>query len=203
LVDQLSHGKKGKMTSAKLQTELRELENKRESLMSAGLMEPDETNVQVPDQAVVDDLTRTVLSIYIKDVEKKLKVFDDILEKIQLLQKIINARFLYKKMNISKREGYLFVTPDGAPLAPDSLSSGEQHELVLFYELLFRIQPGSLILIDEPELSLHIEWQQQFLKDLAAITQIANFDVVIATHSADIIFDRWDLTVDLKGPEES
>jgi hypothetical protein len=38
-------------------------------------------------------------------------------------------------------------------------------------ELLFRVTPGSLILIDEPELSLHVVWQEQFLKDVQQITQ--------------------------------
>jgi predicted ATP-binding protein involved in virulence len=49
---------------------------------------------------------------------------------------------------------------------------------------------------------LHIGWQQEFLKDLIAITQLSEFDAVIATHSPDIIHDRWDLTVPLSGPEE-
>jgi predicted ATP-binding protein involved in virulence len=89
------------------------------------------------------------------------------------------------------------------PLPVTSLSSGEQHELVLLYELLFKVNPDSLILIDEPELSLHIAWQQQFLQDLQKITQLASFDVLIATHSPQIIHDRWDLTVELKGPETS
>jgi len=39
------------------------------------------------------------------------------------------------------------------------LSSGEQQEVVMLYELLFCVQPGTLVLIDEPELSLHVVWQ--------------------------------------------
>ena len=85
--------------------------------------------------------------------------------------------------------------------SPANLSSGEQHELVLFYELLFKVKPNSLILIDEPELSLHVVWQQQFLGDLEDITKLTGFDILIATHSPLIIHDRWDLTVELKGPE--
>jgi predicted ATP-binding protein involved in virulence len=85
-------------------------------------------------------------------------------------------------------------------LSPTDLSSGEQHELVMLYELLFKVKPNSLILIDEPELSLHLAWQVQFLKDLQAIIKLADFDVLIATHAPGIIDDRWDLTVELKGP---
>jgi predicted ATP-binding protein involved in virulence len=90
----------------------------------------------------------------------------------------------------------------GETLSPTDLSSGEQHELVLLYELLFKVQKNSLVLIDEPELSLHVGWQAQFLKDLQDITKLADLDILMATHSPDIIQDRWDLTVELKGPQK-
>jgi predicted ATP-binding protein involved in virulence len=54
-------------------------------------------------------------------------------------------------------------------------------------------------LIDEPELSLHVGWQVQFLKDLQDIVKLADLDILMATHSPDIIQDRWDLTVELQG----
>lgn len=73
--------------------------------------------------------------------------------------------------------------------------------MVLFFELLFKSNDKSLILIDEPEISLHISWQNCFIKDLKEITKINNIDVLIATHSPDIIADNWDLRVELKGIE--
>ena len=69
------------------------------------------------------------------------------------------------------------------PLSLSQLSSGEQHEVVLIYELIFNIKKGSLILIDEPEISLHVVWQQQFLSDLKKIMDInTDFTCIIATH---------------------
>jgi predicted ATP-binding protein involved in virulence len=68
--------------------------------------------------------------------------------------------------------------------------------------LLFKVEPDSLILIDEPELSLHIAWQERFLKGLQEIIKLTPKDFLIATHSPDIISDRWDLTVELKGPAQ-
>ena len=144
-----------------------------------------------------------VLSVYVQDVEKKLSVFDEIADKIDLFKKIINERLLYNRITISRQEGFSILTMDDKPLPVTALSSGEQHELVLLYQLLFKVDPDSLILIDEPELSLHVVWQQQFLQDLQEITRLASFDVLIATHSPQIIHDRWDLTVELKGPETS
>jgi len=57
-------------------------------------------------------------------------------------------------------------------------------------------------MIDEPEISLHIAWQQDFLNDISAIIDLSKFDVLLTTHSPDIINNRWDLTVALEGPEE-
>jgi predicted ATP-binding protein involved in virulence len=69
--------------------------------------------------------------------------------------------------------------------------------LVLLYELLFLVSPDSLVMIDEPEISLHVAWQQEFLNDLSTIIDQTLFDALIATHSPQIIHDRWDLTVEL------
>jgi predicted ATP-binding protein involved in virulence len=187
-----------------LRTQLNELEDKRSNLKQVGLLDKDENpDFQVPEE--IDDATRDVLlkvlSVYIKDVQKKLSVFDDIAEKISVLTRIINDRFLYKKLAIDKEKGFIFtmnITDETLP--PTALSSGEQHELVLLYELLFNVKPNSLILIDEPELSLHVAWQFEFLKDLSLISRLSNFDTIIATHSPQIIGDRSDLLVRLKGP---
>jgi predicted ATP-binding protein involved in virulence len=143
----------------------------------------------------------------VEDVEKKLSVFNDVASKIDLLRRIINSKFAYsyKEMNFNKDKSFVFKTlyhssvSDSDTLLPTDLSSGEQHELVLLYELLFKVEPKSLVLIDEPELSLHVGWQVQFLKDLQEIVKLADLDILMATHSPDIIQDRWDLTVELQG----
>ena len=182
-----------------LRARLSELEEKRTRLMAAGLLDK-EAEIDFGELQKIDESNRNVLSVYVQDVTKKLAVFDALTNKIDLLAKTINSRFLFKRMAISRTEGFVFQTPAGKPLVARNLSSGEQHELVLLYELLFRVARNSLVLVDEPELSLHVVWQQQFLRDLQEITRLGGFDVVIATHSPQIIHDRWDLTVELKGP---
>lgn len=182
-----------------LRNQLSALEEKRNRLTAAGLLDKEkDDDFQVP--PTMDERTKGVLPVYLKDNQQKLSIFDDMAEKIDLFKKIINERFKYKEMTITKDSGITFMTSDQKPLSPTSLSSGEQHELVLLYEFLFKTKANSLTLIDEPEISLHIAWQEQFLRDLQQITELASFDVLIATHSPQIIHDRWDLTVELRGP---
>ncbi len=184
-----------------LRKKLVELEHKRLYLTTTGLLDQEGTDsIQVQDQDQINENTKVVLSVYAEDTEKKLGVFDELANKIDLLKRIINKRFLYKEMTISKDEGFVFTNAKGVVLSPNDLSSGEQHELILFYELLFKVAPGSLILIDEPEISLHVVWQEQFLEDVLAVTRLSNIDVLLATHSPDIIAGRRDLMVELKGP---
>jgi predicted ATP-binding protein involved in virulence len=126
-------------------------------------------------------------------------VFDKLYAKVDALMHIANARFLHKRVTVGP-DGLGVATSDGSPLELEMLSSGEQHELVMIYDLLFRVPDNSLILIDEPELSLHIVWQEQFLSDLEEMAKLSNFQAILATHSPQIIGDRWELTTELKGP---
>jgi predicted ATP-binding protein involved in virulence len=188
-----------KMKEDELRANLNELEKKRSRLMSAGFLRVEE-EIDFK-ELLIDETNKNVLSIYIEDNRNKLRVFDELDNKINLLKDIINKKFLYKQMTTDDKSGFVFKAPDGETIPLTSLSSGEQHELVLHYDFLFHVKPDSLILIDEPELSLHVGWQHEFLKDLEEITQLTGFDVLIATHSPQIIHNRWDLTVELKGPK--
>jgi predicted ATP-binding protein involved in virulence len=149
-----------------------------------------------------------VLKLYIDDSHKKLDPFDELSKKIKLFQGLINKRFKHKKLEIKQDEGLVFrstvlINKSGKydTIPSSKLSSGEQNELILFYKLIFNSNENDMILIDEPELSLHISWQNKFIKDLKEVTSINDVSIVIATHSPDIIDENWDLKVELKGVE--
>jgi len=181
-------------TISEIENKLNNLENKRLHLIEAGILNKDELgNVPIK----IDEKILNVYSVNIRDREAKLNLFDDLYYKISLFKKIVNSHLLDKKMSISKNDGLIFTSDIGSIIPIDKLSSGEQHLIVLFYEFLFKVEPDALILIDEPELSLHVGWQVKFLKDLLEVVNLVGFDVLIATHSPQIINDRWDLTVQL------
>ena len=62
------------------------------------------------------------------------------------------------------------------------LSSGEQQILILFSYIAFNSQDGNVFIIDEPELSLHIKWQEDFLSKLENIKPKST-QLILATHS--------------------
>jgi ABC-type ATPase involved in cell division len=190
----ISHRSEDTMKKAELLERLQNIEKKRNFLINVGLLDPEKERIQIPE--VDDENIRRVLSVYVNDVDQKLGIYDELAEKINLLVELVNSRFRYKEMQIDKETGFRFKTKQGV-LLPANLSSGEQHELVLTYELLFQTSKNTLVLIDEPELSLHVGWQIRFLEDMQKVINLAQVDVLVATHSPQIINNRWDLTVKL------
>jgi predicted ATP-binding protein involved in virulence len=139
-----------------------------------------------------------VLSVYLEDYEKKTGIYDNLLKQINLFVELLNQkRLVNKQIVINSQQGYYFLTNDGKPLELTALSAGEQQEIILLYELLFKSPPGTLVLIDEPEISLHVAWQKLFIQDLFKIAKLYPISFLLATHSPQIINGRWDLTHDL------
>jgi len=183
-----------------LRAELSQLDNQRVRLTQAGLLDETEEASIIPQQHF-DVATRRVLSEYISDTKRKLSSYDELLFKIELFKEIISNRFRFKKISIDRAVGFKFHDAKKRALPIESLSSGEQHELVLTYDLIFKTKKHALILIDEPEISLHIAWQKRFLHDLRRIIKLSPMNVLISTHSPQLIAGNMDLTVQLKGPK--
>ena len=131
-----------------------------------------------------------------------------------LLHDIVDERLLFKSLKLEEGP-FEFVADDRSVVPLSALSSGEKHLLFLYYRLIFgdaqlpyrirsdtetgfhNIIPNTLVMIDEPELSMNVVWQRNFLKDLQRIIELRKFDVLIATHSPEVIYDKWDWTVAL------
>ncbi|WP_431981989.1 AAA family ATPase [Streptomyces qinglanensis] len=174
----------------------------RARLADISLLEQSSTDLPLPDREL-KDWERLVLWTYLDDSDKKLANFQDLLERVELFRSIVNSRFQFKKIDLS-RQGFELVDDFGRTLPVSSLSSGEQHELVLAYELLLNVEQGALVLIDEPEISLHVAWQQEFMNDIAKIASTASLRFVVATHSPQVIHKWWSRALALQpGGEEA
>ena len=84
----------------------------------------------------------------------------------------------------------------------ERFSSGEKQILIMFYILLFRVDSGSLVILDEPEVSLHVSWQQRLGKFLSDIARVRDLTMVVSTHAPAVIHDCWDQAVELRNVRE-
>lgn len=133
----------------------------------------------------------------------QLKRIDEIIELSQEYQKkIIDLRepinrlngILYDFFEESKKKievqpnGEFEITLSNKEIAtPFELSSGEKQILIMITHLIFyedRTSPG-IFIIDEPELSLHLGWQEIFVSSI--IEASPNTQFILATHSPTII----------------
>lgn len=131
-------------------------------------------------------------------LSKILNIIDDynlkaknVYEPVNKFMQIINT-FLKdtgKKIFIDEVGRLLIKKPVGRNLTIDELSSGERQLIILFANVVFtrfdKNTYSDILIIDEPEISLHIRWQEKFI-DLLLETQV-NKQFIIATHSPDII----------------
>lgn len=189
------------LSDLELARRLEDIEEKRTELATLGILGDDAAAPQAAPLQKLDDSQRRALTLYVNDTAQKLAVLDTVATRTRLLVEGLNGRLRNKRLRIDRQKGFVVELSDGRVIDPGSLSSGEQHELILHYDLLFRTEPETLVLIDEPELSLHVAWQKTFLDDLLRITDAVKCDVVLATHSPFIVGARSDLLVALDGGE--
>lgn len=181
-----------------------ELDDRRSQLKNIGLLtNEDSKKIQKGDIS----LAQEAIELYIEDSNKKFDVYKELQTKISLFLKIINKRFSHKKLQIDKEKGFIFKQLFDSGIGEQEipvrrLSSGEKNELILFYDLLFKSDDVKLVLIDEPEISLHVSWQSLFIKDIQDIHDLNGINVLIATHSPDIIGGNWHLTNELGKSKE-
>jgi predicted ATP-binding protein involved in virulence len=183
-----------------LQNGLSEVARKYGRVVESGILDGNSGSkiTQLPERAADDPTLTKAVGLYVDNQLQKLRVFDEILQKIETLKSLVNKRFQMKRLEVSPEIGYCVISEHDNHLIPlDKLSSGEQHQLVLFHSLIFGMRPGALIMIDEPEISLHVAWQEIFLRDLELIAKSSGVHFLIATHSPHIIGNRWKQTVSL------
>lgn len=117
---------------------------------------------------------------------------DNTLKPITNYQKILRKFIKDKIFNFSEDKGYLEITWANPSLASkrlshlrvNNLSSGEKQLLILLTQTLLQENAPYIFIADEPELSLHIEWQKYII---GAINELnPNAQVIVATHSPEI-----------------
>lgn len=132
--------------------------------------------------------------------EKLLHPDDNTENQVECLKRIVERScFANKHMEISKDFGFRFVmdNEDSTKLAMSALSSGEQHIMLISLYMLFEAPAKAIVLIDEPEMSFHLSWQGDYLKNLRQIVALRNVQCVVATHSPIIFDSEYSIAIDL------
>lgn len=189
-----------RFSSVNIQTRLNGIQDKRRHYMRYGLIKAEYDLMPEKSTSLYSSNEYLgVLDLYIEDALGKLSPFQTLHQKIDLFESILQEKILaFKKVMIDRDTGFYFESLNGDFIDRNVLSSGEQNQVVLLFNLIFDLVSQKVILIDEPEISLHVAWQQTFLDSLKKIQKINKYEkVIIATHSPQVISKNWELTYDL------
>lgn len=119
-------------------------------------------------------------------------------ESVIIFKDIVNEIYLNKRVEVSETGRISVSMNNGTALQLQKLSSGEKQILIMFYALLFHAPQGCIVIIDEPEISLHVCWQQKIGDYLLNICRVRDIQMVVATHSPQIVHDKWDMARELR-----
>lgn len=104
-------------------------------------------------------------------------------------QDIIDDLFTDTHKKIDRASNEIQFVQYGETLTPYQLSSGEKQMLVIMLTVLVENGEHYALLMDEPEISLHIEWQKRLIGLIRDINP--NAQIILSTHSPALIMDGW------------
>ncbi len=113
------------------------------------------------------------------ELTKPKKIFQDLVDKL----------FTVTAKKINRTSNEIFFEQYGETLSPYLLSAGEKQMLVIMLTALVQENKHCVMLMDEPEISLHIEWQEQLVNIIRTLNP--NVQIILCTHSPAIIMDGW------------
>ena len=161
-----------------------------------GLIAPTEDFTKGKDIANVYKDKGKFLSTYLSAFKDTTEPLQDIYERLNLFKRILDERNRITGKKIIYNRDKVRITTGNREINLKTLSSGEKHDFIMFYNLIFNVQPDGLVLIDEPEISLHIEWQETYLDRLIEICEMNGLQAFVATHSPNIVSSHYDFFAD-------
>lgn len=124
---------------------------------------------------------------------KKTNIFKPRDNFINLLNSMFGGR---KNFSVSDKNELIVKTKDKRPIGLDELSSGEKQLLIILGETLLQHSKSVIYIADEPELSLHVIWQEQLTGAISKLNP--NAQIIFATHSPDIVGANQDSIINME-----
>ena len=104
-------------------------------------------------------------------------------------QDVIDDLFSETGKKIVRTENEIRFSQIGETLVPYQLSSGEKQMLAILLTVLVEDNQPTVLFMDEPEVSLHIEWQKRLIDLLLELNP--NVQIILTTHSPAVVMNGW------------
>ncbi|WP_027454932.1 AAA family ATPase [Xylanibacter brevis] len=104
-------------------------------------------------------------------------------------QDIVDDLFAETGKKIIRTENEIRFSQIGETLVPYQLSSGEKQMLAILLTVLVEDQKPYVLFMDEPEVSLHMEWQKRLIDLIVELNP--NVQILLTTHSPAVVMNGW------------
>ena len=104
-------------------------------------------------------------------------------------QDFVDKLFADTGKKLVRTENEIRFSQFGEVLVPYQLSSGEKQMLIILLTVLVEDQQNYVLFMDEPEISLHVEWQNQLIDLIIELNP--NVQIILATHSPAVVMKGW------------
>ncbi|MBO4809978.1 MAG: AAA family ATPase [Prevotella sp.] len=104
-------------------------------------------------------------------------------------QDMVDDLFQETGKHIIRTENEIRFTQIGEMLTPYQLSSGEKQMLIILLTVLVEDDLPYVLFMDEPEVSLHIEWQKRLIDLILELNP--NVQIILTTHSPAVVMNGW------------
>lgn len=113
----------------------------------------------------------------------------EISEPKKKFQDMIDSLFVETGKRLIRSKNDIAFSQIGEELTPYQLSSGEKQMLVILLTVLIEDGRPYVLFMDEPEVSLHVDWQQRLIDMILELN--ANVQIILTTHSPAVIMNGW------------
>lgn len=107
----------------------------------------------------------------------------------RLFQDTIDELFADTGKRLIRKKNEILFSQIGEEIRPYQLSSGEKQMLVILLTVLIEDQQPTTLFMDEPEISLHIDWQKRLIDIILELNP--NVQIILTTHSPAVIMNGW------------
>jgi ABC-type glutathione transport system ATPase component len=104
-------------------------------------------------------------------------------------QDMLDELFAETGKRIVRTENEIRFTQIGEQLMPYQLSSGEKQMLIILLTVLVEDNQPYVLFMDEPEVSLHIEWQKRLIDLICELNP--HVQIILTTHSPAVVMNGW------------
>lgn len=121
--------------------------------------------------------------------EKRQEIEDNISTLFGVIDKFFKPSGKHIELDKENNRLVFVLDTTGGNIQLEQLSSGEKQLLIILFRVFLMQKKSYILLMDEPEISLHIDWQNQLIDAIQILNP--NAQIILSTHSPSIFADGW------------